>query len=127
VTIKGVRGSYQAEEELTFSIISSRDAYLKVFIFENEELGYRLYPNDKEQAFKMNANQEYQYPTNKRAFYELYTDKEIETDRLVFVLTKTECPFMEETTSRRQIEQWIANIKNDQKFVTYKSINILKR
>lgn len=127
VVVRGIRGSYQAEEELTFSILSSRDAYLKVFIFENEELGYRLYPNDNEQNVKITANEECRFPTNRRSVYELYTEKDIETDILVFVLTKSERPFMEETTSRREIERWMAKIPNDQKFVSYKSINILKK
>lgn len=125
--VRGIRSSYRAEENLTFSVLSSRDAYLKVFIFENEELGYRLYPNENEEIFKLIANKEYNFPSNNKSYYELYTDKEIETDRLVFVLTKSERPFNNETTSRKEIETWMAKIPNDQKFVYYTSINILKR
>ncbi len=126
-SIKGIKASYQAEEELTFSVIAYRDAYVKVFIFENEELGYRLYPNELEQPFKLNANQEYLFPTNKRSSYPVYTDKDIETDRIVFVFTKNERPFYEETTSRKEIESWMAKIPNNQRFVYYTSINILKK
>lgn len=127
VTIKGLRGSYRAEEELTFSILSSRDGYLKVFIFENEELGYRLYPNENEPSFKLTANEQYSFPSTRRSIYEVYTEKEIETDRLVFIVTKSERPFNNETTSRKEIESWMARIPNDQKFVHYSSINILKK
>jgi len=127
VAIRGLKASYQADDEITFTVLSSRDAYLKVFIFENEELGYRLYPNDLEQSFKITANQECTFPSNKRSVYTVYTDKEIETDRLVFVLTKTERPFLNETTSRKEIEEWMAKISNDQKFLYYASINILKK
>jgi hypothetical protein len=127
VSVRGIKASYQADDEITFSILSSRDAYLKVFIFENEELGYKLYPNEFETSFKITANQECKFPSNRRSVYTVYTDKEIETDRLVFVLTKSERPFINETTSRKEIESWMAQISNDQKFVYYTSINILKR
>lgn len=124
-TVTGIKTSYIADEQLTFKIKAYRDAYLKVFIFENAELGYRLYPNEFEKPFKLTAGQEYTFPIN--SDYPVYTDKELETDRLVFIFTKSERPYYDETTSRKEIEMWMARIPNDQKFVYYTSINILKK
>lgn len=126
-TIKGVRTSYQVDEELTFSVLPYRDSYLKVFIFENADLGYRLYPNDLEAPFLLAGNVEHSFPTNTRSYYPMYTDKDIETDIMVFVFTKQERPFYEETTSRKEIEKWIARIPNNEKYVYYTSVNILKK
>jgi len=125
VDVKGVRQSYIAEENLTFSVKPYCNCYLKVFIFENAELGYRLYPNSKEQPMLLEKGKTYQFPTNNKGYYELYTDKNMETDRLVFVFTKDERPFYNDITSRSEIEQWMAKIPNDQKYIYYSSINIV--
>lgn len=127
VDIRGIKNSYMVDDQgMTFTVLSSKDAYLKVFIFENAEIGTRLYPSGLESSFPLKANQQYTFPTQKNTYYELYTDKEIETDIMVFVLTKTERPYLNEETNRQEIESWIAKIPNDQKFVFYKSINIVK-
>ena len=125
-TIKGLKASYVSGAELKFSIVPYREAYVKVFIFESAELGLRISPNAYEEPFKMNPNKEYAFPTNDYSYYPITTDQNIETDRLVFVFTKTEYPYYAETTSRKEIESWIASIPNDQKFVYYTAINILK-
>ena len=125
--VKNLQPFYEAGEELTFTVKPYGDAYLKIFIFENEETGYLLYPNGLEKPFTLTKNTEYTFPTNKRAYYPLFTDKEEETDWLVFVFTKTECPFeKEDTQSRREIEKWIAKLRNDQKFIHYACFKIMK-
>lgn len=127
-SFKGIRGSYIVDDTgMSFTVLSSKDAFLKVFIFENEEVGTILYPNEFESAYKLQANQEYTFPNKKNNYYELYTDKEIETDIMVFVLTKTERPFLKTETSRKEIEAWLARIPNNEKFVHYTSINIVKK
>lgn len=127
VDVKGIKNNYMVDDQgMMFTIISSKDAYLKIFIFENAEVGTRLYPSERETSFLLKANQDYTFPTKKNTYYQLYTDKEIETDIMVFVLTKKEYPYLKEETNRYEIESWIAKIPNDQKFVFYKSINIVK-
>lgn len=127
VDVTGVSPSYIAESHLTFSVKPYSDCYLKVFIFENAELGYRLYPNEAEKPMLLEKANVYHFPSNDKGDYELYTDKEIETDRLVFVFTKDERPFYNDVTSRTEIEQWMARIPNDQKYIYYTSINIVKK
>ena len=123
--IKGLKANYVAlKDYLTFSVTPHKEGYLKVFIFENAQVGYLLYPNDKEPAFQLPAHQPTQFPM--RMDYELYTDQPMETDMLVFVYTKEERPFHYSETNRQQIEEWIAKIPNDKKFVHYTSITILK-
>lgn len=128
VDVRGIKNSYMVDDQgMEFTVLSSKDAYLKVFIFENAEVGTKLYPSDIDPSFQLKANQQYTFPGKKNTYYELYTDKSIETDIMVFVLTKTERPFLKEETNRQEIESWIAKIPNDQKFVFYKSINIVNK
>lgn len=128
VSIKGIKNSYMVDDQgMSFTVLSSKDAYLKIFIFENESVGTRLYPSSSEPSTPIKANQEYKFPMKHNTYYELYTDKDIETDIMVFVLTKSECPFLNEETNRQEIESWMAKIPNDKKFVYYKSINIVNK
>lgn len=125
--ITGIKPSYIAGSSLEFTIIPRQDCYLKVFIFEDASLGYRLYPSTYEKPKLLTKEVPCKFPIGHGIYYDLYTDKDIETNRLVFVFTKKEYPFYEQTTSREEIEHWIASIPNDQKYLYYVSINIVQK
>lgn len=122
-----LRGSYISGEALTFSITPYRDCYLKVFLFENTEIGYRLYPNNYDYVERLIAGQKRTFPQSQRYEITLSTSQSIETNHLVFVFTKDENPYYNETTSRQEIEQWMARIPNDRKYIYYTTINIINK
>lgn len=124
--VKQMVKSYISGSPLSFTVVPYRDCYLKVFLFEDAEVGYRLYPNDYDRVECLKANQERTFPQSQRYEITLSAAQPIETNYLVFVFTKDENPYYGETTSRQEIEQWMARISNDRKFVYYTSINIIK-
>jgi len=58
---------------------------------------------------------------------QLFTNKSKETNTLVFLLTKEEYPFNIANPNRQQIDNFIATIPNNKKYVSYYIIDILKR
>lgn len=119
VDVSGIKPVYYDGEAIQFKVIPYQDCWLKIFIFENDSLGYRIYPNNIEQPSLLNARQEMFFPTIKHYEYSVFksTNNSFETNRLVLVFTKEELPFYMETYSRAEIEKWIALIPNDKKFL----------
>lgn len=117
--IEGLRSVYFTNERLTFSIVPYRDCFLKIFLFEDSKVGYRLYPNDYDVPKLFLANQRIHFPQNIDFTITKTSEQPIETNRLVFVFTKDERPFYDDITSRQEIEKWIALIPNDEKYVFF--------
>ena len=117
--VEGVHSVYYENDALEFSVTPYRDCYLKIFLFADAAKGYRIYPNSMESPVMLKQGQQYNFPTNNNAEYSITkdTDHPIEVNRLVFVFTKEERPFYHETTSRAEIERWMALIPNDEKFL----------
>ncbi len=126
-SVEGLRSMYFVDESLEFTVQPYRDCHLKIFLFEDAQKGYRLYPNDFDQPVLLQANQTVQFPQRLDFVVTKTSDQPTETNRLVFVFTKGEYPFYHETTSRQEIERWMAMIPNNEKYIHFAVIDIRKR
>lgn len=126
-TVDGLRSIYFSGEELQFSITPYRDCYLKIFLFEDMQTGYRIYPNNLDAPKLLTANSRVDFP--QETCFDVTKSSQLpsETNRLVFVFTKQEYPFYHETTSRQEIERWMALIPNDEKYIHSYAIDIRDR
>lgn len=115
--------------ELKFSIKTTIDCYLNVFLFVDEKTGYKLYPNQLEQTIILNANTLFSFPTREEWEYTITKDTnyEFEANRLWFVFTKDNMQYISESNSRQDIMQWIAKIKNDRKYIYSCAFDIRER
>lgn len=126
-TINGIHSSYINNEYCVFTITPSQNSYLKVFIYENSEVGYYLYPGGNHHGVFLKADTPIQLPKRMDPNIQLYTNKNKETNTIVMLLTKEEYPFNVSNPTRQDIDKFIALIPNDKKYVSYHIIDILKR
>ena len=124
--IEGIKSVYNNDENLTFSVKATKESYLTIFNITDKE-AFMLYPNAYEK----------QIPVEIKSFpianieYTLHTDmKTSETNRLIFVFTKTLYPFIkmdkEQITTHDAIFNWIYSIMPDQRKVEYITLLIQK-
>ena len=127
--VTGIQSVYYEGDGITFNVKPYQDCYLKVFLFVDATTGYRIYPNNLETPFLLLANKDVLFPTKDYWEYSVTkdTDAPFETNRLVFVFTKEERPFYQETTSREEIEKWMALIPNDKKYFYFAAFDIRKK
>jgi hypothetical protein len=126
VDVNGLRSVYFTGDILKFIITPHRDCYMKLFLFEDWQTGYMLYPNSYDKARIFTAGTPIDITNSPYYEFELNksTEHKKEINRLVFVFTKTERPFNSQITSRAEIEKWIASIPNDQKYIQFAVIEI---
>ncbi len=126
IAVNGLKSVYYTGESLLFSVMPYRDCFMKIFLFEDEKHGYTLYPNIYDRTKIMPANKVFNISDSPYYEFELQKNSKQskEINRLVFVFTKTERPFNEEETSRAEIEKWIAQIPNNQKYLHFAVIEI---
>ncbi len=126
IAVNGLKSVYYTGDELLFDVKPYRDCHMKIFLLENEHVGYLLYPNEYDKNTLLPANQKWAIADSPYYSFELQKNpsKSREINRLVFVFTKSEMPFNEQITSRPEIEKWIATIPNDQKFLHFAVIEI---
>lgn len=119
IAVNGLKSVYYSGEELLFDVKPYRDCYMKIFLLEDESVGYLLYPNEYDKSTLLKANQKWAIADSPYYSFELQksSNREKEVNRLVFLFTKSEMSFNEKNTSRSEIEKWIASIANDQKFM----------
>lgn len=125
--IDGLRSLYFANEELQFTVQPYRDCYLKIFLFEDMQTGYRIYPSSHDKPELLPANLPAVFPKEVEFVVTKSSDRPTETNRLVFVFTKQEYPFYHETTSRQEIEKWMALIPNNEKYIHSYAIDIREK
>jgi len=127
--VKGIHAVYYDGEAMQFTVKPSQDCYLKIFLFVDAETGYQIFPNQMDQSLMFNKDKKVKFPISE--IYDFVvtkdTDAPIETNRLVFVFTKQERPFYQQTLSRVEIEKWMAKIPNDEKFIVYSLFDIRKK
>ena len=126
IAVNGLKSVYYSGEELLFDVKPYRDCYMKIFLLEDERVGYLLYPNEYDKDTLLKANQKWAIADSLYYSFELQksSNRDKEINRLVFLFTKREMPFNEQITSRSEIEKWIASIPNDQKFMHFAIIEI---
>ncbi|MBX3165366.1 MAG: DUF4384 domain-containing protein [Bacteroidetes bacterium] len=127
--IEGIKAAYNNDEKLTFSVKATQACYLTVFNITDTEASL-MYPNEYEKQTKCNALETYKFPVG-RLDYVMHTDmKQAETNRLIFVFTKTQIPFIkmdkEQNTTAETIFTWIYSIMPDQRKVDYITLSIQK-
>ena len=105
---------YQNETDLIFKVKSSKNAFLKIFIFGETE-AFQLYPNDNEPSYLLNANQQYSFPSETME-YELYTDKKSEVHRMVMVFMKEDIPYTNDVEYKKIID-WLFSIPPDMRVI----------
>lgn len=125
--VEGLRSVYFSGENITFTVLPYRECYLKIFLFEDSQKGYRLYPNDFDMPEQLPAGRKIAFPKNSDFVVNKSSEAETETNRLVFVFTKSERPFYHTTVSHREIEEWIALIPNDEKYTAFSVIDIKEK
>lgn len=127
--IEGVKGAYNNDENLNFSVKTSQPSYLTVFDITDKE-AFVLYPNVYEKQIPTKPFEYLNFPVA-NINYTLHTDlKDKETNRLIFVFTKTSVPFIKmdknQVTTNENIFSWIYSIMPDQRKVDYKTLLIQK-
>jgi hypothetical protein len=127
--VEGIKAVYNNDDKLTFTVKTTQSCYLTIFNITDKE-AFKLYPNDYEKQIQINAFESYKFPIAKIE-YTLHTDmKQQETNRLIFVLTKTPIPFIKmdknQVTTNENIFSWIYAIMPDQRKVEYITLSIQK-
>lgn len=125
-SVSGVKSVYFAGDILKFTVQPHSDCYMKLFLLEDGNTGYLLYPNLYDMAKLLPAGSTFDISKSDLYEFELQKadDKDVEVNRLVFLFTKTERPFSSQITSRSEIEKWIATIPSDQKYLHFSVIEI---
>ncbi len=125
--VEGIRSVYFSGESLTFTVLPYRECYLKIFLFEDSQAGYRLYPNNFDRPALLPASKKIAFPQSAEFDVNKNSAAETETNRLVFVFTKSERPFYHSTVSRQEIEEWMALIPNDEKYIIFTAFDIKEK
>ena len=127
--IQGIKGVYNNNELLKFNIKTSQLSFLTIFNITDMEASV-FFPNSYETKNELPPLVSHNFPS-KSIDYILGTDlKDRETNRLLFVFTKTYIPFIkmnkDQITSESRIFNWIYSIMPDQRNVQYYSLIIQK-
>ncbi len=127
--IEGIKSVYNNDDKLNFSLRATQNAYLTIFNITDKD-AFMLYPNTYEKQIMVKALDMYNFPLAK-IDYTLHTDmKQQETNRLIFVFTKTAIPFIkmdkDQVTTHENIFSWIYSIMPDQRKVEYLTLTIQK-
>lgn len=127
--IEGLKAVYNNHDKLTFTVKTTQACYLTIFNITDLDATL-MYPNSYEQQNSFNSIKVYNFPLG-QVDYALETDlKDKESNRLIFVFTKTAVPFIkmdkDQVTTNDNIFNWIYSIMPDQRKVEYRSLVIQK-
>lgn len=124
--VEGIKSAYYVGELLKFIVTPYKDCYLKIFSIASGR-GDLLYPDyDYDTVEQFKANKKYAFPILKEMDYPLEKNvpQPIEKTELVFVFTKDECPFNIDTHDPQEIEQWVAGIPTDRKYIEFRVFDV---
>lgn len=127
--IEGLKAVYNNHDKLTFTVKTTQVCYLTIFSITDVD-ATMMYPNFYEKQNQFDSINVYHFPLG-QVDYELETElKEKESNRLIFVFTKTAVPFIkmnkDQVTTNEAIFNWIYSIMPDQRKVEYRSLVIQK-
>lgn len=127
--IEDIKGVYNNDDKLRFSIKTTQSCYLTIFDITDKE-AFVLFPNAYEKQITIKPFEYLRFPIAP-IDYTLHTDlKEKETNRLIFVFTKTPIPYIKmdvnQLTSSENIFSWIFSVMPDQRKIEYKTVLIQK-
>jgi hypothetical protein len=106
-----------------------KDGYLKIFVFEDDNSGYLLYPSVHEKNRHFLAEVQVSFPLSTGVDYELVkinASKATENNLLIFIYTKNDIPFFEEDINFHSVLNWIAKISPDERVEVRKLFQIAK-
>lgn len=127
--IDGIKGAYNNGDNLTFSLKTTQNCNLTIFNITDNEAGV-LFPNEFEKSNELKKQQNYDFPMAKIDYSLGNNQKNQETNRLIFVFTKKDVPFIkmdkQQVTTSENIFSWIYSIPPDERNVEYFTLTILK-
>lgn len=125
LSVKGVNPSYKSLEKMNFEISPAKGGYLKIFLLDDARNVSILYPNEYEPAIELVSKQVYKFPQNTRFDYEVYTDKNEETNYLFLVYTKKDIAYKGGESFSDFIE-YVYTMEPAERFVSVERIHIYK-
>lgn len=124
VSIDGIKQGYQSGELMRYTITPTQDCYLNIFnLYENN--ASLIYPNQFEKSRLFKAGEKVTFPLSE--LIDGYTleksAKEPETNKLVFVFTKDNIPYIkyklnqegDQFTTFEDISAWLFSISPDRR------------
>ena len=117
----GIIGKYKANEHINFSLKTSADGYLKIFVIKDKTADI-IYPNKYEKGNLIIKDKMLQFPTNYGIEYGFENISQNESQLILMVFTKKNIPFFKEITYENIIN-WIYSISPDERRI--KSIQIV--
>lgn len=115
--IAGARADYRDGERVKFTVTSSQDAYLTVFLLDARLGGTKVFPNRTFRKSALQAEEAYELP--RLTFMKTKEGAAREQGVLMFVLTKRNVPFLAPPNgcaSADEINAWLADIPADERF-----------
>lgn len=127
--IDGIKGVYNHGDNLTFNLKVTQNCYLTIFNITDSEAGV-LFPNEYEKENALKKQDVYNFPMAKIDYSLGNNSKNQEINRLIFVFTKKEIPFIkmnrEQNTTSETIFNWIYSIPPDERYMEYFTLSINK-
>lgn len=124
VSIEGIKQGYQSGERMRYTVTPTQDCYLNIFnLYENN--ASLIYPNQFEKSRLFKAGEKVTFPLSE--LIDGYTleksAKKPETNKLVFVFTKENIPFInfklnqegDQVTTFEDISTWLFSISPDKR------------
>ncbi len=127
--VEGIKGVYNNGENLAFTIKATKNCFLTIFNITDMQANL-LFPNAYEKINGLKENETIKFPIGDITYGLGNDTKKQETNRLIFVFTKTLIPFIkmdkEQVSSYENIFGWIYSIPPDQRKIEYFNLTILK-
>lgn len=127
--IQGLKGVYESNSNLEFTLKVTKDCYLTIFNITDSE-AYVLYPSTYEKKEKLDGLKTYEFPLGKFNYTLVNESDKTETNRLIYVFTKKPLSFIkmdaEQVTSVEDVFSWMYSISPEQRTLAYKSYFITK-
>jgi hypothetical protein len=127
--VSGMKAVYNAGDNLNFDVKATQNSYLTIFSVTDSEATL-LYPNMFEPQKELVKLESYKFPKAKIDYALGNNLKKQESNRLIFVLTKTPISFIkmneDQVTSNENIFTWIYSIPPDQRKVEYFTLTVEK-
>ncbi len=125
--IAGLKPAYKNEEPLRFSVKPNKTGYLQVFIMDEANNMFLLFPNDSEKANLLNEKTVTRFPMVPYHDYITWTEKEEEVNYVLFLFSKKDVPY--KGGQHSHFDQYVKHaftIEPADRFLTMEKITIYK-
>jgi hypothetical protein len=123
MTVKGIHPVYRHEENMNFEVMPGKDGFLKIFLMDDARAVSVVYPNEHEPSVQMFGKTTRTFPQSPHFNYEVFTNKNEETNYLFFVYTRKDLPY---TGSDKFADfiQYVYTMEPAERFVMMERIEI---